>query len=69
MRVFELLLPVVRIHGVFGSLAAQAATLSIHVPNSPTLLGANLYAQTVQFDSGALFDISFSRGLRLTFGN
>lgn len=60
---------VLGLDGFFGTLPAGGTTLSVHVPNSTALLGANLYMQMVQADAGARFGIAFSRGLRLTFGN
>ena len=48
--------------------AAKGSAFDFAIPNDPNLVGAIAFAQVLQADAGARFQVSFSRGLEIAFG-
>ena len=51
--------------GPTGTPGAGFGTLSLPIPNNPSLIGAPLPVQSLVFDPGATFGLSLSNGLRI----
>jgi hypothetical protein len=50
------------------SLPATGTTLTGGIPNDPSLLGVQAFAQALEIDAGAAQGLSFTAGLALTLG-
>jgi hypothetical protein len=50
------------------SIPATGTTVSGSVPNDPSLLGVQAFAQALEIDAGAAHGLSFTAGLALTIG-
>jgi hypothetical protein len=50
------------------TIPAQGANVGLQIPNDPSMLEQNVFLQAILIDAGAQFGISFTDGLRLTFG-
>jgi hypothetical protein len=51
------------------SVPGSGTSLTGNVPDDPSLCGVSAFAQAIEIDGGAAHGLSFTAGLRLTFGH